>query len=167
MRNALAQVARTVAIILGTFLFAGVLFQLTGYELTDIFSGVLQGAVTAPGAMTSTLRWTIPLVLLGLSVIVSFRAGFFNIGAQGQFYVGALAGLAVCLAIPDGPPALIIPLTMVAATASGMVWSLIPGFLRVRFRTEEVLTTLMLNFIAALLLQSLTGGPFRDASGSG
>lgn len=167
MRRALVEVGRTLLILVITFVIAGVIFGVAGYDVVKVFDGVIRGAITATGALTSTFRWAIPLTLLGLSVIISFRAGYFNIGAQGQFYMGAIAGLAVALWFPEAPPILIIPLAMVAGTVVGTLWSLFPGWLRVRFRTEEVLTTLMLNFIAVLFLQWVTGGPFRDPSGTG
>ena len=167
MRKALLEVIRTLIILASTFIIAAVIFGLAGYDVAKVVDGVVRGAITATGALTSTLRWAIPLTLLGLSVIISFRAGYFNIGAQGQFYVGAMGGLAIAMWFPDAPPLLVIPLAMVTGTITGTLWSLFPGWLRVRFRTEEVLTTLMLNFIAVLLLQWVTGGPFRDASGSG
>jgi len=167
IRYALVEIGRTLLILLTTFVIAGVIFWAAGFEVSKVVDGVIRGAITSAGGLTSTFRWAIPLTLLGLSVIISFRAGFFNIGAQGQFYVGAMAGLAIALWFPDWPPIIAIPMAILAGIVAGTLWSLFPGFLRVRFRTEEVLTTLMLNFIAVLLLQWVTGGPFRDASGTG
>lgn len=167
MRYAFVEVVRTLIIIATAFTIAIVIFGLAGFDVAKVFDGVVRGAITATGATTSTIRWAIPLVLLGLSVIISFRAGYFNIGAQGQFYMGAMGGLAIALWFPEWPPIIIVPLAMLAGIVAGTLWSLFPGWLRVRFRTEEVLTTLMLNFIAALLLQWVTAGPFADPLGAG
>ena len=93
--------------------------------------------------------------------MIGFRAGFFNIGGQGQFYVGACAALAISLGWREGPAPLVILAGTLAAVLAGALWSLLPGYLRVRFGTDEVLTTLMMSFIGALVLQYLTAGPMR------
>jgi simple sugar transport system permease protein len=167
MKRGLLEVGRTLLLLVITFGIVAVIFGLAGFDVASVIDGVIRGAITSVGGLTATTRWAIPLVLLGLSVIISFRAGYFNIGAQGQFYVGAMAALTLALWLPDAPPILMIPATMVVGVIAGMFWSLFPGWLRVRYRTEEVLTTLMLNFIAVLLLLWLTGGPLQDSSGSG
>jgi simple sugar transport system permease protein len=165
-RRALPVVNAIIVIVLA-FLLAGVVYQLSGYELAKVIDGTIQGALTAPGALESTLRWTVPLLLLGLGTLVSFRAGFFNVGAQGQMYLGSIAALVVTEALTGAPALLVVPLAVVLAVVAGAVWSLIGGFLRVRYGTDEVLSTLMLNFIAVLLLQWVVVGPLRDPAGTG
>lgn len=167
MTAGLARVATTLALVVVSFLIIAAVLSVSGYGVTDVFAGALQGAVTAPGAPAATVRWAIPLLLIGLGAVVSFRAGFFNIGGQGQFYVGACAAVAVSLAWADGPAPLVIFAGFCAAVAAGVVWSAIPGYLRVRFGTDEVLTTLMMSFIGALVLQYLTAGPLRNPAGTG
>lgn len=163
----LFRVASTLALVLVAFLAVGAVLLASGYGVADVFSGAVQGALTAPGASVSTIRWTVPLLLVGLGAVVSFRAGFFNIGGQGQFYTGACAAVAVSLAWKEGPAPLVLAAGFTAAVAAGVVWSAIPGYLRVRFGTDEVLTTLMMSFIGALVLQYLTSGPLRNPTGTG
>jgi general nucleoside transport system permease protein len=163
----LLPVANAVIVIVIAFLLAGVVYQLSGYELAKVIDGTIKGALTAPGAIESTLRWTVPLLLLGLGALVGFRAGFFNVGGQGQMYLGSIAALVVTSAWQGGPPVLVVPLAVVMAIVAGALWSLIGGYLRVRFGTDEVLSTLMLNFIAILLLQWVVVGPLRDPAGTG
>ena len=163
----LLPVANAVIVIVLAFLLAGVVYQLSGYELAKVIDGTIKGALTAPGAIESTLRWTVPLLLLGLGALVGFRAGFFNVGGQGQMYLGSIAALVVTSAWEGGPPVLVVPLAIAAAVVAGALWSLIAGYLRVRYGTDEVLSTLMLNFIAILLLQWVVVGPLRDPAGTG
>lgn len=166
-RAAILRSARSVAVVAFAFLVAGATYQITGYSMSTVFSGVWQGAVTAPGALTSTLRWTLPLLLVALGVTVAFRAGFFNIGGQGQMYVGAITALVVAGWVDRWPTAIALIFVVIAGCAAGAIWSLGPGLLRAHLQADEVITTLMMNFIAALLLQWVASGPLKDASGSG
>ncbi len=162
-----APVANAVVVVILAILLTGIVYELSGFALSKVVDGAIQGAFTAPGAIESTIRWSIPLILLGLGTLVSFRAGFFNVGAQGQMYLGSIAALAVTSAWGGGPPLLVIPAAIALAIMAGAVWSLIGGYLRVHYGTDEVLSTLMLNFIAILLLQWVVVGPLRDPSGTG
>lgn len=154
------------AVVLSLLLVA-LVFWLAGYPLSDVAYGVWQGAVAAPGAWQSTLRWAMAYMVIGAGVIVALRAGFFNIGAQGQFYVGACAAVAVPLYWTGGPVFLVVVASIAAAMTAGALWALGPGWLRVRFGTDEVITTLMANFLAILVLRWLTSGPLQDPAGSG
>ena len=167
MTGGLRRMASTVVLVIVSFLLTALILRVSGYSVGDIFSGVIQGAITATGASTSTIRWAIPLLLISLGVVVGFRAGFFNIGGQGQFYVGACSALAISLGWREGPAPIVILCGTLAAIFAGVLWSLVPGYLRVRFGTDEVLTTLMMSFIGALVLQYLTAGPMRNPSGTG
>jgi simple sugar transport system permease protein len=102
-----------------------------------------------------------------VGVGISFRAGFFNIGAQGQFYVGAICAAFAAEVFKGGPAYLVIPALIIAGMLGGALWALWPGLLRLRSGTDEVITTLMGNFMAGLLLVYVTSGPLKDPSGSG
>lgn len=103
-----------------------------------------------------TLFYTTPLVLTGLSVSVAFQAGLFNIGAEGQLTLGALAVAAVGACFPNVPAPWAIPLAILAAILAGGLWGAIPGWLRARRGAHEVITTIMLNFVAAGLASYFT-----------
>lgn len=167
MTRIVVRIVNSVVLILVAFVVAGLIYQISGYPLPDVFTGVWQGAVAAPGALESTLRWSIPLLIASCGVLISFRAGFFNVGAQGQFYAGAIGALAVALTWQHGPAALVVPAGILAAAAAGALWAFLPAILRIRFNTDEVLTTLMMNFIGALMLQYFTDGPFKEPTASG
>jgi ABC-type uncharacterized transport system permease subunit len=150
-----------------SFVLAGVTFWASGVSPTAVVSGSIEGAVTGPGATTSSVRWAVPHVLIGLGALVSFRAGYFNIGALGQMYVGAIAATALGLGLEEAPAFLVVPLALAASVVAGALWSAITGLLRLRFGANEILTTLMMSFLATLLLQYLTRGPMRNAAGAG
>ena len=108
-----------------------------------------------------------PLLLIGLGVVFSFRAGVFNVGGEGQLYLGAIAATATALAFPKAPGVALIALSIVAGIAAGAIWGWIPGVLKVRLAVNEVVTTLMLNFIALLLTEYLVTNAMRDATAYG
>lgn len=106
-----------------------------------------------------------PLVLIATGLAIGFRAGVWNIGAEGQFTIGAITGGSVALAAyPDGGP-LLLPLMAVAGALGGMAWAAIPAFLRTRFNASEILVSLMLVYVATLLLSFLVHGALRDPEG--
>jgi len=108
-----------------------------------------------------------PLTLCGLGLAIGFRANVWNIGAEGQFVVGALAGSWVALSFGSEPSHWVLPAMMVAGVLGGMAWAAIPALLRTRFHTNEILTSLMLVYIAQLLLAWLVHGPWADPDGFG
>jgi len=163
----LLTVGRALAFVAIALLGCAIVFQLAGYPSAGMFGAIVAGAFIAPHAIVHTLRWAMPLFITAVGVLVAFRCGYFNIGAQGQFYFGAIAAAFVADAFGGGPPVFVIPLAIAAGVAGGALWALWPGFLRVRFGTDEVITTLMGNFIAALALLYVASGPLKDASGSG
>ncbi len=106
-----------------------------------------------------------PLVLIALGLSMGFRANVWNIGAEGQLTLGALAGGGLALALYGHESFLLLPLMFVAGIAGGMAWAAIPAFLKTRFNTNEILTSLMLVYVAILLLSYLIHGPWRDPDG--
>jgi simple sugar transport system permease protein len=142
-------------------------YALLGYDVATVVGGIVDGSVGSASAVRQTLRWAVPLLVIALGVAVTFRAGYFNVGAQGQMYVGAIAGLGVGLAGGGWAPALVVPLGFLAAIAAGALYSLLPGLLRLRFGADEVVTTLMLNFVAVLLLEWICSGPLKNEAGTG
>ncbi len=106
-----------------------------------------------------------PLILIALGLSAGFRAGVWNIGAEGQFTLGAICGSAVALFFYEQEGAHIIPLMCLAGILGGMAWAAIPAFLRTRFNTNEILVSLMLVYVATLLLSVLVHGPLKDPDG--
>jgi simple sugar transport system permease protein len=106
-----------------------------------------------------------PLVLIGIGLAVGFRAGVWNIGAEGQLTVGVIAGGALALGFGASGSSLLLPAMVVAGGLGGLLWAAIPAFLRNRFNANEILVSLMLNYVAALWLSYLIFGPWRDPAG--
>ncbi len=120
--------------------------------------------LTTATSVTEVVLAAIPILFTGLAVAVAFRAGYWNIGAEGQFLAGAIGATATGLYLPDLPGVAAIPLALLAGALAGVVWSLVPALLRVRFGIDEVVTTLLLNPVALLLVQGLLNGPWRNTS---
>jgi general nucleoside transport system permease protein len=123
-----------------------------------IFSGPLRDLSTASEIGVRA----VPLILVALGVTIAFRSGILNIGAEGQMQVGILASTAVALGLRGLPGPLLLPLSLVAGAAAGAVWGGIAGWLRARMEVNEILSTVMLNYIAAQLYTYLLRGPMID-----
>lgn len=167
MRGRLIAVFRAVAFVALALLLCGVIFEASGFSAPDMFSAILDGAFLSDGALVHDLRWACPLFVSATGVVVAFRCGYFNVGTQGQFYMGAIGAAVAVAVLPGLPPLLVTLLAILAGLAFGALWALWPGWLRISSGTDEVITTLMGNFIAGLLLIWLTSGPLKDPSGSG
>lgn len=167
MKDSLITIVRSLIFVIFALILCALVFQLAGYNAPVTLWAVLDGAFLRSGAIEQSLRWALPLFITAVGVGISFRAGFFNIGAQGQFYVGAICAAFAAEAVKGGPAFLVIPTLLLAGMLGGALWALWPGLLRLRSGTDEVITTLMGNFMAGLLLVYVTSGPLKDPSGSG
>jgi simple sugar transport system permease protein len=132
----------------------------------DGFSALFDGAFGTREEFAETLVQTTNLLFPALGIAVAFRAGLFNIGAEGQLILGGFAagwlGAAVAM-----PPIVAVPVILIAGALAGGAWGAIPGFLRAKFGANEVIATLMLNVIALLLATYLVNGPMAQAGGAG
>lgn len=127
------------------------------------YGALLAGSLGSFNAIISTLVQATPLILAGLAVGIGFKAGLFNIGAQGQFLVGALATAAAGIAASGLPPLAAITLALLAGMAAGTAYGFIPGFLKAYTGAHEVVTTIMLNFVAIQMVAFVVSGPLRGA----
>ncbi len=167
MSGVVAPVLRACVFIVIALLLCGLIFELAGYSAFAMFHSIVDGAFLRPGGFRQSLRWALPLFITAAGVALSFRCGFFNIGAQGQFYIGAISATVAATLLNGAPALVLVPISFLAGMAGGALWALWPGLLRLRSGTDEVITTLMGNFIAALILVYVTTGPLKDPSGSG
>jgi len=143
-------------------LLAGLL-RASGFEVGAAFDALVSGSLGSWYAIGSgTLVRATPLILTGLAVAVAFRAGVFNIGAEGQFLVGAAGGSAVALTFPALPSTLLIPGILIVGAVAGSLWAWVAAVLRARFHVLEVISTIMLNFIAVYLVSYLVRGPMQE-----
>jgi general nucleoside transport system permease protein len=139
---------------------------LAGYDAGAALSALWRGAFGSWYAFTSaTLVRAVPLVIIGLGICLAFRGGTFNIGAEGQFYAGAIAAVWVGLHLGRAPALVAIPAVWLAAAAAGAAWVALPAWLRLRFGVVEVISTLLLNFVAEALVSWVVQGPLQEAKG--
>ncbi|MCC4298361.1 ABC transporter permease [Aurantimonas coralicida] len=163
-RPATLMVVAPILAVLVALALSGVLIALAGAPVLEAYARIVQGAFGSRLALTETLTRTTPLILTGLAVAVAFRAKVWNIGAEGQLYVGALtaAFLGSQLGLAGLPGIALIPAVMIAGALAGMVLLLVPLALRLRFGVDEVVTTLLLNFVVLLFVSMMIEGPMKD-----
>jgi len=141
------------------------LFAALGYGAVDSFLAFFVSPLTSLNGLSELAVKGAPLLMIAAGLAMAFRAGVSNIGAEGQLIMGAIAGSGVALAFWDQSGPWILPLMLLAGVLGGMAWAAIPAFLRVRFAVSEILTSLMLTYVAQLFLNLLVYGPWRDPEG--
>lgn len=127
----------------------------------EAYRSLFVGAFASTDAIVATLTFTTPLLLAGLAVGLGFRAGLFNIGVLGQFLMGALAACWAGLLLRDAPGIVAFPLALLAGAVGGGAWGFIPGFLKAQSGAHEVVTTIMLNYVAIDVLAAVVSGPLK------
>ncbi|MEW6169747.1 MAG: ABC transporter permease [Pseudomonadota bacterium] len=147
------------------FLTGLVIFTLLGKAPLAAFGVFFVKPLSSMYGLGELLVKTAPLLLCALGLAIGFRANVWNIGAEGQLVAGALAGSGVALAWGQTESAGVLPAMLLAGALGGMAWAAVPALLRTRFRTSEILTSLMLVYVAQLLLSYLVHGPWRDPDG--
>ncbi|MEM0921746.1 MAG: ABC transporter permease [Pseudomonadota bacterium] len=144
------------------FFVAGLVVALIGEDPFRALSVMVAGAFVYDGGLGYTLYYTTNFIFTGLAVAVAFQAQLFNIGGEGQAYLGGLGAILVCLALDAVLPGLLlIPLAIAGAALLGAAWAAIPGYLQAWRGSHVVITTIMFNFIAAGLMVSLLAGPLQ------
>lgn len=137
--------------------------QAAGYDAAAALVALWRGAAGSWYALTSaTLVRAVPLTIIGLGIALAFRAGAFNIGAEGQFYAGAIVAAWVGLHVGGWPPVPAVSLVLAAATLAGAAWVVVPVWLKLRFDVLEVISTLLLSFVAESLVSLMVQGPLQE-----
>lgn len=162
--RAMAWAAPPVAVIC-TMIAGMLLFAALGKDPFETVRLIFVEPLMTPFTRAELLVKGTPLVLIALGLSIGFRAGVWNIGAEGQFIIGAICGGAAGLAVYDVAGVWVLPMMGLAGMAGGMAWAMIPAILRIRFNANEILVSLMLVYVAELLLSALVSGPLRDPSG--
>ncbi len=136
----------------------------SGYDALAAIAALGRGGFGSVDAILSgLLPRAIPLILIGLGIGLAFRAGALNIGAEGQFYAGAIAATWVGLMLGAWPRAVAVPIVLAAGASAGLLWASVPAVLRLRFGVLEVITTLLLNFVADALVSWMVQGPMQES----
>jgi general nucleoside transport system permease protein len=154
--KALRELAFPAAAVAAAFVVGGLLVLAVGDRPLLTYELLLGSAVTWPDGIGYTLFYATPLIFTGLAVAVAFRCGLLNIGAEGQLYIASFATAWVGITFTHLPALVLVPLCFLAAILAGGVWGAVPGVLKARFGAHEVITTIMLNFVAVALTSYLT-----------
>ena len=133
-----------------------------GSPVLEAYWLLIKGTLGSRGAATETLTRATPLIMTGLAAAVAFRARLWNIGAEGQLYLGAAAAAAVGGGAIAAPSWILIPLLLALGAAAGALWLLGPALLKTRLGVDEVVTTLLLNFVVLLFISMMIEGPMKD-----
>ncbi|MDR1800092.1 MAG: ABC transporter permease, partial [Bifidobacteriaceae bacterium] len=161
LRRALA-VAAVVAAVLATVAVTAGPIRAAGANPAAAYKRYLFVPLGSFNGVVEVLIAATPLLFTGLAVAIAFKAGFYNIGGEGQFLVGAVGATAVALSLPDAPRPVALTTALLVGAACGVAWMVIPAYLRTRFGIDEVVTTLLLNPVALLVVQGLLNGPWRN-----
>ena len=153
--------------IAATLVITSLLVLAAGASPFSVFYLVAKGAAGSQFAILETLTRTTPLIFTGLAVAVAFRARLWNIGAEAQLYIGGVVTVVLGAGALPLPAILLIPIIMLVAMAAGASLLLGPAVLKTRFGVDEVVTTLLLNFIVLLFVSMLLEGPLKDPMGLG
>jgi general nucleoside transport system permease protein len=150
-----------------TVLVTAMIFAAMGQPpLTAVYTFLVAPLLEHNGLAALAIK-AAPLIMIGVGLSLCYRTNVWNIGAEGQFTLGAICGGGVGLGFPDAPALLLFPAMLAAGVIGGMAWAAIPALLRTRFNASEILTSLMLHYLAGLLLIYLVTGPWRDPHGFG
>ena len=163
----LLRIGAQAGAVAAALLLAAIPLAAAGAPLIRAFGLMAEGAAGSVFALTETLTRATPLIFTGLAAAVAFRARLYNIGAEGQLYMGALAAVAIGTGAITAPPYVLVPLVLIAGALAGALMMLGPTLLRVRLGVDEVVTTLLLNFVVLLFVQMMLEGPLKDSMGGG
>jgi simple sugar transport system permease protein len=156
-RVVIISIAAVIAILLGAIILAAI-----GADIVKVYLVILTEPLKNISLICEVLIRTIPLIIIALGISTAYRSGFINIGAEGQMAMGIITASAAALALPDLPKPVLLPLVLLAGCAGGAVWGFIPGILRAKLEVSELLSTVMLNYIAAQFYTFCLRGPMLD-----
>lgn len=148
-----------------TLLSGFILFLAMGFDPLKALYSFFVAPVTSVRGVGELVVKATPLVLCAVGLAIGFRANVWNIGAEGQLTLGAITGGGLALAFYGEGGWWLLPMMVIGGAIGGAVWAAVPAFLRLRFNASEILTSLMLNYVALLLLNYVVHGPFRDPDG--
>ncbi len=165
-RQLLIEMLVPVLAIFTALVIGAIIIMLTGASVTAAYSGLFRGALGDPKAIANTLVESTPYIFAGLAVALGFKCGLFNIGAEGQLAMGSMFAAWAGVAFTGLPMLIHLPLALLLGWLGGAFWGGIAGFLRARTGAHEVITTIMLNYIAIRLTDYIIKGPMKDPAAS-
>ena len=166
MRKTITNISNVLLPILLAFLIGGIIIALSGNNPFEIYATLIEKSLLTKKGLFKTLHTASPLILTALAIAITFKANIFNMGVEGQMLLGGFFAGVVGFTFTDLNPVVHIALCIVVGVVFGIIFALIPAILKVKFRVNELVVTLMLNYAAIEVIRFLAEGPFRDfASG--
>jgi ABC-type uncharacterized transport system permease subunit len=157
-----ANLGGPIAIIAAAFVVAGVFLLPFGINPLNVYGEIVAGSFGSLNGLSETLLFMTPILLTGVATIISFRCGMWNVGADGQLYLGAIATVGVGFNSLELPSFVLLPVMAFAAFVGGGAWAAVPAFLRIYFNANEIIVTIMMNFLALILAAFLISGPWAS-----
>ena len=151
------------ASLLLAFAVGAVLIALEGVSPVTAYGTLLQASLGSTNGLAETAIRTVPLALCGMGIALAFRTGVFNVGAEGQLYIGGVVAAVIGTALAGLPQLVLLPSMALGAMAAGALWSALAGWLKLKFRSDELITTIMLNYVAIFFVAYLLHGPLQEA----
>jgi simple sugar transport system permease protein len=148
--------------LIGTFILTSGLILLADANPFDAYYYFLFAPLESRVSLLEILVKATPLIICGVAVTYAFATGYYNIGAEGQLYAGAMAATGLGMVLVGVPPIIAIPVMIAGGFLAGMAWALIPALLKVKLAVDEVVTTLLMNSIMAYIVSAVLNGPWRD-----
>jgi simple sugar transport system permease protein len=161
LKELVEQIATPLVSVVIALVISSVIIWAVGYDPIKAFSALFVGAFGGPRQIGETLLRATPLIFTGLAVAYGFRAGLFNIGAEGQLFMGGLTAAWLGIVLAGLPTIVIIPVILIAGALAGAAWAFIPAILKARVGAHEVITTMMFTFIGRYLVSWLVTGPLK------
>ena len=143
----------------------GILILLAGANVREVYGAMFHGAFGGKRQLTETILKATPLLMVGLGLTVAFRARVWNIGGEGQYYMGALFGGVIALSFPGLPRPVLLATMLMAGALGGMLWALLAAYLKVKWNVNIIISTLLLNYIAIFFVLYMARGPLQDPNG--
>lgn len=156
-----------IAAIVIALLASGLVMLCMGYNPLEVYKRIVTASLSSYSRFGETINKTILLTMLSLGISVAFRMKFWNIGAEGQLYMGAFGAALIAFGFPELPAGVLLPLMGLAGFVFGGLWAIIPALIKLKFSTSETLVTLMMNYIAISFISYLEYGPWKDPASLG
>ncbi len=150
------------AMLVAAFVAGGVILKILGFPPFKACGILFSGAFSSRNSAAEVLVKATPLILTGLSFAYAAKAGLINIGAEGQLYIGGISTTLAAAHFPNLPAFIHLPMALTAGFIGGALWGMLAGWLKVKFRANEIITTVMLNYIAVLLVSYCVTGPMKN-----
>jgi ABC-type uncharacterized transport system permease subunit len=151
--------------VVGALALGAVFIAAAGLNPATAYVALINGAFGTVSGLGITINKTVPLLFAGLGVAFAFRCGLFNIGGEGQLYIGALFGGVVALSLTNLPGPILLPAVLIASFIGGGLWGAIPGFLRAKWNMSEIITTILMNYVGFWFVSFLLHGPLQESRG--